>query len=66
MDNIESKFDFFAINDQKKESIALLRTKFKEMAVLIEQHVPKSREQSLALTKLEETSMWTNKGISHN
>ena len=37
-----------------------------ELAALIEIEVPKGREQSLALTKLEEVMFWANAGIARN
>jgi hypothetical protein len=36
------------------------------MGAWIEEFVPSGREQSLALTKLEEMSMWTKAGIARN
>jgi hypothetical protein len=33
---------------------------------VIQAHVPKSREQSVAITNLEQVSMWANKGIVFN
>ncbi len=41
-----------------------LRDLAHEFAQAIVQVVPESREQSLALTKLEETVMWANAGIA--
>ena len=36
------------------------------MGTFIQQYVPVGREQSLALTKLEELSMWVKAGIARN
>jgi hypothetical protein len=41
-----------------------LRAKAKEFAYLICESCPDSREQSLALTKLEEAVMWANAAIA--
>ena len=43
-----------------------IRDKAKELAYLIDELVPDSREKSLAMTKLEECSMWANAGIARN
>jgi len=37
-----------------------------KLALLIDEVIPDSREKSLAITKLEESIMWVNKGISLN
>jgi hypothetical protein len=37
-----------------------------KLALLIDEVIPDSREKSLAITKLEESIMWANKGISLN
>jgi hypothetical protein len=42
----------------------LLRDAAKEYADAIVELVPTSREQALALTKLEECVMWANAGIA--
>jgi hypothetical protein len=55
-------FDFHTPNDTQSVELIQLRTKAKEMRALIGQ-LHKSREASLALTKLEETLMWANKAV---
>lgn len=42
------------------------RVGFKELAHWILDNVPQSREQSLALTALQEAQMWTNAAIACN
>lgn len=61
--DIESRFTYHA---PKKEDIAkfpTIRDSAKELAYLVKELVPVGREQSLALTKLEEVVMWANAGI---
>lgn len=41
-----------------------VRAKAKELAILIADACPTGREQSLALTKVEEAVAWTNAGIA--
>ena len=38
----------------------------KELAYLIDDLCPKSREKSLAITKIEEAMMWANASIARN
>jgi hypothetical protein len=50
-------------NEEQIERIESLRRTAREMAASIVANVPVSREQSLAVTKLEETLMWEVKVI---
>jgi len=48
------------------EKYQAIRDKAKELAYLVDDLVPQSREQSLAMTKLEECVMHANAGIARN
>ena len=63
---IENAFTYHAPKDGQPEKYQAIREKSKELAYLIQELVPPSREQSLAMTKLEECSMWANAGIARN
>lgn len=63
---IENAFTHHAPKDGQPEKYQAIREKAKELAYLIQELVPPSREQSLAMTKLEECSMWANAGIARN
>ncbi len=63
---IENAFSYHTPKEGQPERYQAIREKGKELAYLIEELVPKSREQSLAMTKLEECSMWANAGIARN
>lgn len=63
---IENAFTYHAPQPGQPEKYQAIREKAKELAYLIVDLVPPSREQSLALTKLEEVSMWANAGIARN
>ncbi len=65
-DKIENAFTYHAPKDGQPEKYQAIRDKAKELAYLIHELVPPSREQSLAMTKLEECSMWANAGIARN
>lgn len=63
---IENNFTYHATKEGQPEKYQAIREKVKEVAYLIQELVPASREQSLAMTKLEECSMWANAGIARN
>ena len=63
---IENAFTYHAPKDGQPEKYQAIREKAKELAYLIKELVPDSREQSLAITKLEECSMWANAGVARN
>ena len=64
--NIENNFKYHAPLPGQPEKYELIRGKAKELAYLIEEICPESRERSLAMTKLEETVMWANASIARN
>ena len=66
MDKIENAFTYHAPKHGQPEKYQTIREKAKELAYLIDELVPDSREKSLAQTKLEESVMWANAGIARN
>ncbi|MDL2214469.1 hypothetical protein LJB76_02785 [Clostridia bacterium OttesenSCG-928-O13] len=65
-EQIEKAFTYHPPKDGQPEKYTMLRQAFKEVANLVDGHVPDGREKSLALTKLEESIMWANAGIARN
>ena len=63
---IENNFTYHAPTEITKLKYETIRSNAKELATLISDLVPDSREKSLALTKLEEAVMWANAGIARN
>lgn len=63
---IEKNFKYHAPKEGQPEKYNALRDKAKELAYLIDELCPDSREKSLALTKLEESNMWANASIARN
>lgn len=63
---IESAFTYHAPKEGQPLIYVTLREKAKELAYLIDELVPVSREKSLALTKLEECTFWSNAGVARN
>jgi hypothetical protein len=63
---IENNFVYHAPKPGQPEIYTEIREKAKELAYLIDEKVPKSREQSLAITNLEQAVFWANAGIARN
>ena len=63
---IENAFTYHPPKGGQPVMYQAIREKAKELAYLIDELVPDSREKSLAMTKLEECSMWANAGIARN
>lgn len=63
-ERIESSFTYHTPKDDQPQRYVLLREKAKELAYLIIESTPSSREQSVAITRLEEVIMWANKAIA--
>lgn len=61
---IDIRFTYHAPKGDQAERYVLLRSEAKMLAELIISSTPKSREQSLALTHLEECVMWANAAIA--
>lgn len=66
MDNaqIENNFTYHAPGKDDWLVYEQLRDKAKELAYLIKDLTPDSREQSLALTNLEQAVMWANAAVA--
>jgi len=63
---IENNFTYHAPKLGQQEKYVALRDKGKELALLIVELTPASREQSLALTDLERCVMMANASIARN
>lgn len=63
---IENNFKYHAPKEGQPAKYEAIREKAKELAYLIEDLTPNSREKSLALTNLEQSVFWANAGIARN
>ena len=63
---IENNFTYHAPKPGQPERYTQIREKAKELALLIIDLAPYSREQSIALTELESSVMWANAAIARN
>lgn len=61
---VEVSFTYHSPHGDQQERYVDLRDTAKALAIKILEMVPPGREQSTAITKLEETIMWANKGIA--
>lgn len=63
---LATAFSYHSPKGTQAERYPKLRAQARALAELIIDEVPKSRERSLALTKIEESVMWANSGIARN
>lgn len=61
---IEDRFSYHPPDRGQIRKYECLRETAMNLANVVLEFVPKSREQSLALTKIEEAVMWANAGIA--
>lgn len=66
MQQIDAAFTYHSPGGTQQDRYVKLRDKAKELALLIASLTPISREQSLALTSLQQTTMWANAAIACN
>lgn len=63
-ERIENNFTYHQPSGDQPERYEQIRGKAKELAYLIEDLCPDSREKSLAMTQLEDAVMWANASIA--
>lgn len=63
---VENAFTYHAPIEDQAHRYSRIREAYRDLALLILQLTPPSREQSVALTELETSAMWTNKAIACN
>ncbi|WFR60850.1 hypothetical protein P9222_20185 [Paenibacillus amylolyticus] len=63
---IENNFSYHSPKEGQPAKYEAIRAKGKELAELIDEKTPKSREQSLAMTNLEQAVFWANAAIARN
>lgn len=65
-EQIEKAFTYHPPKADQPERYVKIRDKAKELAFVIDECVPDSREKSVAFTELESAVMWANAGIARN
>lgn len=66
VEDLRKNFTYHKPKDNQQSRYIEIRDSAFHVALLIKGHTPKSREQSLAITKLEEAVMWANAAIARN
>ena len=64
--NLENIYMYHSPKEGQNEKYEALRAKAKELAYLIDELCPNSREKSVAFTNLETSVMWANASIARN
>jgi hypothetical protein len=64
--DIENRFTHHPPKGDQATRYVLIRTRGRDLAEIINDLAPDSREKSTALTKLEEAVMWANASIARN
>ncbi len=65
-EQVQRTFTYHPPKPDQQPRYAAIRDKAKELALLLIEVTPESREQSLALTHLEEAVMFANASIARN
>lgn len=63
---IDNDFSYHPPHENQVPRYELIRSRARELALLIAETVPFSREQGNALDHLEEVCFWANAGIARN
>ena len=63
-EELASRFTYHSPKGNQSDSYQAIRSSAHEFAIMIVDFTPVSREQSLALTHLEETVFWANAAIA--
>lgn len=63
---IENNFKYHTPKGNKVERYQQMREQFKMVAEFVINNTPASREQSVALTNIEQACMWANAAIARN
>jgi len=66
VDELLNKYTYHAPKGTQAERYEEIRHSIYAVAKEIDRMCPDSREKSLAMTKLEEASMWSNASIARN
>lgn len=65
-EQIEETFTYHKPFGDQPSRYELLRSEAKELALMIQENCPESREKSLAFTNLQQAIMWANASIAIN
>jgi hypothetical protein len=63
---IENNFKYHSPTEAQEQKYQILRQAYKDLALLINELCPHSRERSVAFTELETSAFWANASIARN
>lgn len=63
---INNRFTYHKPVGDQVSRYGMMRSKARDLALHIAANTPQSREQSVAITKLDEVMMWANAAIARN
>jgi hypothetical protein len=66
IEDLNKRFTYHAPKEGQPQKYEAIRAKALELAELLNELCPDSREKSLAVTSLEESVMWANASIARN
>lgn len=66
LNQINNNFTYHSPKDDQPDRYVEIRNQAKNLAITIATLTPASREQSLALTNLEQAIFWANAAIARN
>lgn len=66
MDDLEKRFTYHPPKNDQAKQYDVIRKHMLDIASFLDAYIPDSREKSLAITKLEEATMWANAAIARN
>jgi len=63
-EELKKRFEYHNVNEDQIETMEEIRRKFIELALLIDELCPVSREKALCITNLEISSFYANASIA--
>lgn len=66
IEDLKKRFTYHAPKEGQPQKYEAIRAKALELAELLNESCPDSREKSLAVTSLEESVFWANASIARN
>lgn len=63
-EELETRFTYHAPKGDQPQKYELIRASARQLAELVEQLCPEGREKALAMTNIEQASMWANAAIA--
>lgn len=66
IEELNNIFTYHSPKGDQQEKYIKLREKAKELAILVNELCPDSREKSMSITNIQNASMWANAAIAIN